>query len=194
MLNAPPEVVLAILRSAQTAEPDPRLGEVLEAFRRHWLAIAQRRYPGLRDEAEDAVQTALLKLVSSEKLATLRDAARLEPWARSVFVHTVLDVARDGRRHQRGRAYLGQPDDDPEHALRDQLPAPGPSPEDTIVHRQRLEIVAQTTARLEVARLKFVEDLSEKEIAERQQLSRDGVAGQLKRIRKTLRKALGEDG
>ena len=36
----------------------------------------------------------------------------------------------------------------------------------------------------------FVEDLSEKDIAERLGLSRDGVAGQLKRIRKAIRKAL----
>ena len=46
--------------------------------------------------------------------------------------------------------------------------------------------------RLEVARLKFVEDLPEKEIAARQGLTRDGVAGQLKRIRKGLRDAFGD--
>ena len=40
-----------------------------------------------------------------------------------------------------------------------------------------------------MARLKFVEDLPEKEIAERQGLTRDSVAGQLKRIRKALRQA-----
>ena len=44
--------------------------------------------------------------------------------------------------------------------------------------------------RLEVAKLRFVEDLPEKEIAERLGLSRDGVAGQLKRIRKAIRNAL----
>jgi DNA-directed RNA polymerase specialized sigma24 family protein len=35
-----------------------------------------------------------------------------------------------------------------------------------------------------------VDDLPEKEIAERLDLSRDGVAGQLKRIRKAIRNAL----
>jgi DNA-directed RNA polymerase specialized sigma24 family protein len=50
--------------------------------------------------------------------------------------------------------------------------------------------VSRCIERLEVAKLRFVEDLPEKEIAERLNLSRDGVAGQLKRIRKAIRNAL----
>src|SRR5262249_50696740 len=197
VLTAPPEAILGILRSAQSGTPDPRLGNVLEGFRRHWLALGRRRYPQLQDDLEDAVQTALLKLVSSEKLDTLRDSDRLEAWARSLFVHTVLDLARDGRRHTRRRGYVGMPEDDPEHplqdapahALRDSLPDDAPTPEDLADHRERLTIVARTASRYEVARLKFVEDLPEKEIATRQGLTRDSVAGQLKRIRKALRQA-----
>ena len=63
------------------------------------------------------------------------------------------------------------------------------SPEDLASHRERLAIVARAASKLEVARLKFVEDLPEKEIAARQGLTRDSVAGQLKRIRKSLRQA-----
>jgi predicted DNA-binding protein YlxM (UPF0122 family) len=43
---------------------------------------------------------------------------------------------------------------------------------------------------LEVARAKFVEDLPEKEIARRQNLTRSCVASRLKRTRKLLLQAL----
>src|SRR5262249_24460298 len=153
----------------------------------HWLALGRRRYPQLVDDLEDAVQTALMKLVSSEKLDTLRDADRLEAWARALFVHTVLDLARDGRRHRKLRTYVGAPDEDPEHALPDAIPDDAPSPEQIAACRQRLAIVARTASRMEIARLKFVEDLPEKEIAARAGLTRDSVAGQVKRIRKSLK-------
>jgi RNA polymerase sigma factor (sigma-70 family) len=193
VLTGTPHEIVAILRSAQGATPHPRLDEVLADFRRHWFALARKRYPSLADDVEDAIQTALMKLVSPEKLDSLKDPARLSAWARSLFINTVLDIARDGRRHVRGRAYLGQPDDDPEQALREQLPSDRPTPEETLAYRERLAIVSKCVDRLEVARLKFVEDLPEKEIAARQNLTRDGVAGQLKRIRKGLRDAFGDD-
>ena len=192
VLKGPPEAILAILRSAQSPAPDPRLDEVLAAFREHWLALARRRYPALRDDVEDAVQAALLKLVSGEKLDGLKEAARLEAWARSVFVNTVLDVARESGRHRARRSYVGAPDEDPEEVLRDRCPADRPTPEDTVVQRERLAIVARCVQSTDVARLKFVEGLPEKEIAERQNLTRDAVAGQLKRLRRVLRAALEE--
>jgi RNA polymerase sigma factor (sigma-70 family) len=187
--HGPPEAILAILRSAQSAAPDARLPEVLDAFRRQWMALGQRRYPSLGDDVEDAVQDALLKLVSSDKLDRLNDATRLEAWARSIFVHTVIDLARDRQRHQKRRVWLGGPEEDSEEALRERLPSHTPTPEEMSRLKERLEIVAETCQRLEVARLRFVEDLPEKDIAARQSLSRDGVAGQLKRIRKGLRTA-----
>jgi RNA polymerase sigma factor (sigma-70 family) len=190
MLIGPPESILEILGSAHSRTPDPRLGLVLESFRKQWLALGHRRYPQLRDDLEDAVQTALMKLVATEKLETLHEADRLEAWARSLFVRTVLDLARDGRRHSHRRTYVGTAEDDPEHALRDALPDSGPSPEDLASHRERLAIVARVVSRLEVARLKFVEDLPEKEIATSEGLTRFGVAGRLKRVRAAVRKAL----
>ena len=192
VLKGPPEAILAILRSAQSGTPDPRLGEVLEAFRSRWLAIARKRYRGMEDDVEDAVQAALLKLVSGEKLDRLKDVTRLEAWARSLFVNTVLDVAREGMRHRRGRTYVGQPDEDPEEALRDRLPSDRPTPEEMTAYRERLAIVSRCVEKLDVARLKFVDDLPEKEIAARQHLSRDAVAGQLKRLRRGIRLALEE--
>src|SRR5437867_363110 len=57
-----PERIVAILKSARSPAPDPRLTEVLEAFRSQWRAIARRKYPSLQAEIEDAIQNALLKL------------------------------------------------------------------------------------------------------------------------------------
>jgi RNA polymerase sigma factor (sigma-70 family) len=138
---------------------------------------------------DDALQTALVKIISPDKLDGLKDPARVAPWARSIFIHAVMDVARDLRRHRGQRLAIG-PDDDAEEFLRDRLPAADPTPEDQASERQRLAIVSRCIERLEVAKLRFVEDLPEKEIAERLGLSRDGVAGQLKRIRKAIRNAL----
>lgn len=190
MLRGQPDVLLGILRSAYSMTPDTRLGPVLEDFRKRWLVLGCRRYPQLRDDLEDAVQSALLKLVCRDKLDTLREAERLEAWARSLFVLTVLDLARDGRRHNNRRTYIGTREDDPEHALRDTLPDWRPSAEELASHRERLAIVARTVSRSEVAQLRFVEGLPEKEIATRQGLTRFAIAGQLKRMRKALREAL----
>jgi RNA polymerase sigma factor (sigma-70 family) len=192
-LAAPPQVVLEVLRSAHSSTPDPRLASVLEAFRAHWLALGHRRYPRLADDLEDVVQIALMKLVSRDKLSTLQESARLEAWGRSLFVHTVLDLLRGTeRRHTLRRTYLGTPEDDPELALRDTIPVEYPTPEELASHRERLAIVAQAVTRLEIARLKFVEDIPEQEIAQRQGRTRHSVAGQLKRLRKTLRQALAD--
>jgi RNA polymerase sigma factor (sigma-70 family) len=192
VLTGQAEVMLGVMRSARSETPDPRLEQVLADCRDHWLAVGRRCYPHLRDEMEDAVQTALMKIVCSDKLDTLRDAERFEAWARSLFVHTLFDLARHERRHGNRRAYVGAAEDDPEHALRDTVPDDRPSPEELASYRERLAIVARTASRLEVARLKFVEDLPEKEIATRQRVTRHSVAGQLKRIRKVLRQALGD--
>jgi RNA polymerase sigma factor (sigma-70 family) len=193
VLAGPPEAIVAILRSAESGRPHPRLSEVLTSLRREWADLGRRRYPGLGDALEDALQLALVKVVSAEKLDTLKDPARLGPWTRSIFIHAVMDVARDLRRHRGQRLVIGSAEDTDE-SLREHLAALQPTPEEAAAERERLAIVARTIANLEVARLRFVEGLAEKDIAERLALSRDGVAGQLKRIRKAIRNALGESG
>ena len=181
VLDGRPEAILTILRSAGSASPDPLLGEVLEAFRRQWLALARQRYPELHDDLEDAVQSALVKLISREKLDGLKDVTRLESWARSLFVHTVLDLARESGRHRARRAYLAvyYASLAGSHIAR--------------VDLETAKIDFTLAEKLDVARMKFVEDMPEKDIALRQNLTRDGVAGQLKRIRRALRIAFGDE-
>jgi RNA polymerase sigma factor (sigma-70 family) len=169
--------VVTILWSAYSVPPDPRLESVLGAFRAHWLSVGRRRYPQLADDLEDVIQNALIKLVSRDKLATLRDPARLEAWARSLFVRTVFDLLRDSRRHSEQRSCLPPPDGHP-------------TPEELASHRERLAIVARVTARLAIARSKFVEDLPTKEIARRHNLTVLAVSSRLKRARASLRQAL----
>jgi RNA polymerase sigma factor (sigma-70 family) len=189
MLAVRPEAIVAILKSAQADAPDPRLETVLQAFRRDWMSLGRRRYPSLGDALEDALQIAMLKVISPAKLDGLQDVSRIEAWARSIFIHAVVDVVRDLRRH-RGHRIPAGPDEDQEDVLRDRIPSLGPTPEEQTAERERLAIVSRCIERLEVARLRFVEDLPERDIAERLDLSRDGVAGQLKRIRKAIRNAL----
>jgi DNA-directed RNA polymerase specialized sigma24 family protein len=192
-LPGSPEAVLGILRSAHSTLPDPRLGAVLDHFRSRWLALGRRRYPGLGSGIEDAAQTALMRLISRGKLDTLRRAERLEAWARSLFVHAVLDLVRDPWRPGGRRIYDGPSGDDGEHAFLDGLPDDKPTPEELVAFRERLAIVARVVSRLEVARLKFIEDLPEKEIALRRGVSRSCVAGRLKRVRSALRQSFKDD-
>src|SRR5262249_46586015 len=146
----------------------------------------RHRYPDLGDGLDDIVQEALLKLVDPGRLRSLRNPAVVEAWGRSVFVRTALNALRDERPHQVGRSPLPPGDPEGEAARVGDV-----GPEDLLAREQRMRVVAQTIAGIEVARLKFVDDLSDKEIAARCGLSRDGVAGQLKRIRKRLRAVLG---
>jgi len=187
LLQHSPKAILGILRSACTATPDPRLGLVLECLRTRWLVYGYRRYRNLGGGLEDAAQTALMRLVSGDKLATLRETRRLEAWARSFFIHAVLDLVRERRRHDGGSVSVGTSGDEVVHALLDVLPDDKPTPEELASYRERLAIVARAVRRPEVWRLKFVEDLPEKEIARRCGLTRGSVAAELKRVRKALR-------
>ena len=56
-------------------------------------------------------------------------------------------------------------------------------------YRERPEVVSRCIERFQISRLRFVDDLHDKEIAACRIPTRDGVAGQLKRIRKALRTA-----
>jgi len=80
-MSTVPEVIVAVLRSAHSGEPDARLDDVLRAFRREWEALGRRRYSSLGDGLEDALQTALLKVISPAKLESLRDPGLVAPGA-----------------------------------------------------------------------------------------------------------------
>src|SRR6266852_74778 len=95
LLAVSPTEVAAILISANSSCPDPRLAEVLEAFRKQWEQIARWRYRQLGDTLEDALQVALTKIVSQGTLRWLVDPTGVERWGWTVFANTALDFLRD---------------------------------------------------------------------------------------------------
>ena len=185
-----PLEALSVLQSARTSTPDPRLDALLQAFRRQWEAIARHRYRNLGSDLDDAVQEALLKLTDPRRLAGLRDPARIEAWGRSLFVRTVLDYLKFERSHVAGRVETTDRADAETASLIEAFATPHLGPEEEAAERQRIAIILRTIGQIEVGRLKFFEQLPDKEIAARCHLTRDGVAGQLKRLRKQVRAVL----
>jgi predicted DNA-binding protein (UPF0251 family) len=102
----------------------------------------------------------------------------------------VLDLLRAGRSHAAGRLSLDG-DDEESGSVLDLLANEARSPEEIAAHQERLRLVRACIEGIEVARLKFVEELPDNEIAARCNLTRDAVAGQLKRLRKHVRAVLG---
>src|SRR5262249_46669703 len=137
-LPGSPGDIVAILRSASTAAPDSRLDAVLDVFRQQWLDLARKHYASLQDEVQDAIQSGLLKLVSPRKLEALEDVTRLERWARSIFINTVLDVYRDRGRRQRRHVQVGPSGEEPDETFLDGLPSGGPTPEELASYHERL--------------------------------------------------------
>jgi RNA polymerase sigma factor (sigma-70 family) len=188
VLKWTPVEIFAILSSANSSERDPRLERVLGEFMGQWRRIAQKRgYPMPPHDVDDAVQDAVLKIVSPEALGKLIDVNKVESWARSVFVNALLDILRHRQRQIQRRSYVGNNEEDPETALRDRVPAEQLTPEEASIYRQRLEIVASRVRESKVLILKFLEEVSEKEIAERLHMTRDAVGGRIKRFRHMVR-------
>lgn len=186
------EEVTIILRSATTARPDPRLEAVLQTFRREWEAIAMARYARLGPDRDDVIQYALMKLVSPDKLARLENPALVRAWARSIFVNSAIDALREQRVELRHRTWLVDGEEDSETVLRERLPSRRPGPEEITRDRERLALAMRIVEGVELARLRFVDGVPEKDLARRFGLSRDAVAGQLKRLRHRIRQILGE--
>lgn len=184
----PCDVVVAILRSATSDAPDPRLASVLDLVRREWLRIVRARFSNLGDDAEDAVQTALMKLLAPGKLDTLSDPTAVDRWGRSVLVNTALDFLRDGQRLRRRTPTAERAEDGID--LLDLLPAGEPDPEEQVRRAERLVIIRRCLGRLDEAWLRYVEDLPELEVAARVGTTRDAVASRLKRFRQWLRREL----
>lgn len=183
--------IAAEVASAVAGVPSSHFEDVLGGLRRHWASLTRRRFPALVDDFEDAAQSAIEKLLTPGVVAALRDPACFEAWARNIFVNALLDLAR-GRR--RARCWGSSPGErDADDVLRDRLPDSRPTPEDAVASAERLRIVKGHFERFAIARHRFLDGWSEKEIASQLNISRDAVAGKLKRLRKELRRALQEE-
>ncbi len=187
-----PNEVVDVLQSAHTSTPDPRLPAVLDGFRRQWEQVARWRYRQLGDALEDAIQVALTKLVSPDKLRWLVDPSGVERWGWTLFANTAVDFLRDlGREQERRFTGEGQAFD-VDTLLAQRLPDCAPTPEEAAISRARVSQVLDVIERIDAARLRWIDDLPEQEVAARLGISRDAVAGQLKRLRRQLRELLEE--
>src|SRR5262245_15085718 len=160
----PPREILAILISSQGTLPDPRLDEVLDWLQRCWRAIGRAKYPALGEELDDAVQKGLEKLFRPGVLTSFSDPDHVDVWVNGIFINAAIDLLRQRGRATRRRVWLGGPDEDSEEVLREKLAAVEPSPEDMAALRQSLRAVREAAERHEVPRLRFLEDLTEREI------------------------------
>lgn len=194
MLGLSPEELMAVLRTAATTRPDARLDEVLGEFRRRWLAIALRRRPELRDDAEDAVQAGLIDLLHADTLDSLREPALLEHFAGGLFWNKLRAVARSRRREIRRRGPSASSEEDLMERLSRIVASADPTPEDLASARERLAIVRECLEGLEIARAKFVEGLADRDLATRFAKSHDAIRNHLKRVRQMLRIRLAEGG
>jgi len=187
-----PEEVVRILRTARTSVPDPGLDAILGGFRRHWLSVARRIRPTLEDDFDDAVQRASIDLIDPKVLDTLRDPAQVQAWARSLFCHKLATLGRERGRERGRRQPLPNHIESTLEWLAQRVVADGPTPEEQAMARERLAIVVRCLDGLPLARAKFVEDVSDKELAIRFGKTHAAVRNYLKRVRHLLRTAVAE--
>ena len=108
-------------------------------------------------------------------------------------LNTAIDFPRAGRR-ARGRFVLASADDGRAVDPLERLPASTPDPEESAERHELASIVRRTLDGIEEARLRWAEDLPERQIAERLGVTRDAVATRLKRLRRRLRAAIAGEG
>ena len=109
MLDLSPKELMAVLRTAGSPQPDRHLDSVLGEFRRRWLALAHRRRPEWRDDAEDAVQAGLIDLLRPATLDSVRETSLLEPFAAGLFWNKLRAMGRLRRRDLRRRGPESSP-------------------------------------------------------------------------------------
>jgi RNA polymerase sigma factor (sigma-70 family) len=173
--------VIKALRTATVRRTDTGSVEtVLLAIQDDWEMVAHTRFPALGSDTGDAVQAAFAKLLAPGALDALEEPSRVRAWIRTVFVHTAIDVLRERERRGQdsgGDAYEG-------------LPASTPEPDAALRGSELTRLIEQSGDGAAAARMRWVEDLPESEIAARLGTTRSAVAARLKRLRRRLRAIL----
>jgi RNA polymerase sigma factor (sigma-70 family) len=172
--------VIAALRTATLRGTDGGSAEpLLLAIQDDWEMIAHTRFPALGGDTGDAVQAAFAKLLAPGAVNALADASRVRAWIRSVFVNTAIDLLRERERRREGTG----PDDC------DRVPASTPQPDAALSAHELTRLIEQSGDG-DAARMRWIEDLPEREIAARLGTTRSAVAARLKRLRRRLRAIL----
>ena len=159
---------LQVIRAAQSGDR-----RALEALLRELypVLIWSARLELAPDDADDAVQTAVLRLVG--RIDQYDPDKPLLLWAMGFLRHAIADHRRTVRRHVQLRAVEEGPDGDEEDigTPEEQVPAPSPSPlelvEQRLTNETLLELAKQLSpAERHVLNLRCHQDLTFREIAE----------------------------
>ena len=172
----------------------PGFPSIYETYHDKVLAYATKLIG--RDEAEDAVQEAFVKI--NRSLKSLEDPARLSSWIYAIAINTVRDAAR--RRASRVDRPSARSGPAPERAEEDSSLSQRPdtasrSPEEIAIRNEMIACYLDYVARLprssyDVYVLKELEDLSNEEIARRLSLPVGTVKIRLHRARARLNEEL----
>jgi RNA polymerase sigma-70 factor, ECF subfamily len=144
------------------------------------------------DEACDVVQEVFLKVF--RKIASFRGDSSLKTWIYRIAVNETNNHCRWNGRHRRQEVDL-EGCTDHGRSVRDTLPAPGRSPFDYVLDRERQGLIEAALADLNptfrsVVVLRDVEDLSYEEIAAILQVPLGTVKSRILRGRDALRREL----
>jgi RNA polymerase sigma-70 factor (ECF subfamily) len=152
----------------------PQFGELYQRYA-DVVYRAALRVTGTPADAEDVLQTVFLRLLNREDLAETARAP--EAYFRRAATNAAIDVIR--RRTTRA-----------ERAVEEQMKAPATSP--ILKERLRRAIAQLPTRDAELFSLRYIEGISNSELADLFGMDRITVGTRLHRIRQTLQESLGQ--
>jgi RNA polymerase sigma-70 factor, ECF subfamily len=192
--------VKALQAEGRSAEARDRYAELVA---RHQRRAARIAYHYVRDaaEADEAVQDAFVKAYSH--LPSFREELPFDVWFTRILINGCLDRIKARTRRERWLLpMMGGPrnaDDAPvERDLSERVASSGPSPEDTLLTRERRRAIAAALAKLPerqraVFVLSHVEGRTSREVSALTGLNESTVRVHLFRAIRKLRTLLGGD-
>jgi RNA polymerase sigma-70 factor, ECF subfamily len=192
--------VKALQAEGRSAEARERYAELVA---RHQRRAARIAYHYVRDaaEADEAVQDAFVKAYSH--LPSFREELPFDVWFTRILINGCLDRIKARTRRERWLLpMMGGPrnaDDAPvERDLSERVASSGPSPEDTLLTRERRRAIAAALAKLPerqraVFVLSHVEGRTSREVSALTGLNESTVRVHLFRAIRKLRTLLGGD-
>ena len=207
-LTAAREADAAAARSVKAFQADGQHADARERFAelvaRHQRRANRIAYHYLRDgaEADEAVQDAFVKAYSH--LSTFREELPFDVWFTRILINGCLDRIKARTRRERwlvpmGKATPAADQTSAERDLTERVAAGGPSPEDSLLSRERRRQIADALARLPerqraVFVLSHVEGCTSREVSALTGLNESTVRVHLFRAIRKLRTLLGSDG
>jgi len=206
-LTAAREADAAAARTVKAFQADGQHADARERFAelvaRHQRRASRIAYHYLRDaaDADEAVQDAFVKAYSH--LSTFREELPFDVWFTRILINGCLDRIKARTRRERWLVPMGRATGQSEHApverdLTDRVATSGPSPEESLLARERRQQIADALARLPerqraVFVLSHVEGCTSREVSALTGLNESTVRVHLFRAIRKLRTLLAAD-